>query len=248
MSALTVENLTLRFGGLKALDNLSLRVRDGERLVLFGPNGAGKTTLFNVITGLLRHTAGTVKLYDHDLTTLSVRRRIALGMGRTFQITTLFPRMTVLESAMLAMQAREPSRFTMYRSLMSYKKIRQRSMDLLNDWGLAHKAEIETRRLSYGEQRQVELVLALACRPRFLLLDEPAAGLSAVETAAIETMIGRFSREITVMLIEHDVDMALRIADRVLVLQQGRVVVEGTPDAIRGDPLVAQIYFGADGV
>jgi branched-chain amino acid transport system ATP-binding protein len=156
--------------------------------------------------------------------------------------------MTVLESAMLAMQAREPSRFTMYRSLMSYKKIRQRSMDLLNDWGLAHKAEIETRRLSYGEQRQVELVLALACRPRFLLLDEPAAGLSAVETAAIETMIGRFSREITVMLIEHDVDMALRIADRVLVLQQGRVVVEGTPDAIRGDPLVAQIYFGADGV
>ncbi len=246
MSALSVENLTLSYGALCAIDSLSFEVADGERLVIFGPNGAGKTTLFNVITGLLAPSSGAVRLFGNDLAQLSTRKRVALGLGRTFQITTLFPRMTALESAMLAVQAGERWCFAMHRSIESFPKVRRRALELLDDWGIVGKADVQTQLLSYGEQRQLELVMALARGPRLLLLDEPAAGLSAAETATVESMIKRFSREITVLLIEHDVDMALRLADRVLVMQQGRLVVSGSPEEIRSDSRVAQIDFGED--
>lgn len=248
MSALDVRHLTLNFGGLKALNDLSFSVDQGERLVIFGPNGAGKTTLFNVITGLFAPTRGSLQLFGTELGNLGVERRVAMGIGRTFQITTLFPRLSVLESAMLAIQAGEPTKFNMIRPLMSYQAIRRRALDLLEQWDVADKAAIETKSLSYGEQRQIELVLALARKPRLLLLDEPAAGLSVAETNRVEAMIELFPRDMTVMLIEHDVDMALRIADRVLVLQQGALATSGTPDEIRNDPMVAQIYFGAEHV
>jgi len=243
--ALTVEGLTKDFGGLRVIDDLSFVVEAGERLVLFGPNGAGKTTLFNVITGLLTPSRGRITLFDRALQGLSVRERVGLGLGRTFQITTLFPRMTVLESAMLAVQADQPQRFAVHRSMISYDATRRRALGLLDEWGVAENAQIETRWLSYGEQRQVELVLALARRPRLLLLDEPAAGLSPTETLAVEGMIQRLPRDVTFILVEHDVDMALRLADRVMVLHQGRLVTEGSPDLIRNDPQVAEIYFGA---
>ncbi len=246
MNALDIRNLTLRFGGLKAIDQLSFSVPMGERLVIFGPNGAGKTTLFNVITGLFAPTEGTLRMFGQDLSNLSVSQRVAMGLGRTFQITTLFPRLTVLESAMLAIQAGEPGRFNMFRPLVSSRGIRSRALALLDEWGVAAQANTFTNSLSYGEQRQVELVLALARKPRLLLLDEPAAGLSVAETAKVEGMVARFPREITVMLIEHDVEMALRLADRVLVLQQGALATSGTPDEIRNDPMVAEIYFGAE--
>ncbi len=245
MTALEVTGLSLQFGGLCALDDLSMAVEAGERLVILGPNGAGKTTLFNVISGMQRPTRGRIALFGQDVTGTSVARRVGLGLGRTFQIATLFPRLTVLESAMLAVQAGEPHRFVMHRAMGAYAGTRRRAIELLAAWQLDAKADQETRHLSYGEQRRVELVLALARRPRLLLLDEPAAGLSGEETAAVEAMVRQLSRDVTVMLIEHDVDMALRLADRVIVLQQGRLLASGEPEDIRRDPRVAEIYFGA---
>ncbi len=245
MTALAVDHLVVRFGGLDVIDDLSFSVRAGERLVIFGPNGAGKTTLFNVITGQLHPTAGRVSLFGQDITAVSVARRVDLGLGRTFQIATLFPRLTVLESAMLAVQAGAPHRFVMHRAVHSYAGTRRRALELLEAWDLAPRADIETRRLAYGEQRRIELVLALARRPRLLLLDEPAAGLSAEETAAVVAMIREMPRDVTIMLIEHDVDMALQLADRVLVLQHGRLLADGDPTSIRHDPQVAEVYFGA---
>ena len=274
MTALAVDHLVVRFGGLDVIDDLSFSVRAGERLVIFGPNGAGKTTLFNVITGQLHPTAGRVSLFGQDITAVSVAGRgalgarralhlpapfprrtgrergaragpVDLGLDRTFQIATLFPRLTVLESAMLAVQAGAPHRFVMHRAVHSYAGTRRRALELLEAWDLAPRADIETRRLAYGEQRRIELVLALARRPRLLLLDEPAAGLSAEETAAVVAMIREMPRDVTIMLIEHDVDMALQLADRVLVLQHGRLLADGDPTSIRHDPQVAEVYFGA---
>jgi len=246
VTALRVEGLTHLFGGLRALDGVNLQVHVGERRVILGPNGAGKTTLFNLITGLLSPLAGAIHLFDHDLTALPPYRRSRLGLGRTFQITTLFPRLTVLESVLLAVQGADPARFTLVRPRTAYRHLWARAEQLLGEWGLADQREVPARELSYGEQRQVELVLALAGRPRVLLLDEPTAGLSAAETATVVAMIERFSRDVTVLLIEHDMDVALALAERITVLHQGRVLAEGTRDEMRADPRVKEIYLGAD--
>jgi branched-chain amino acid transport system ATP-binding protein len=246
VTALEIEALSHHFGGLTALDRVSLAVAPGERLAIIGPNGAGKTTLFNIITGLYRPSEGRIRLLGHDVTRLPTHRRAQLGLARTFQITTLFPRLTVLESVLLAVQGLDPARFTVHRSRESYGHLRERAESLLADWGLADRAGQVTRRLSYGEQRQVELVLALAGAPKVLLLDEPTAGLSPAETASVVEMIRRFSRDTTILLIEHDMDVALDLVDRVAVLFQGRVLAEGSKDKIKSDPEVAAIYLGTD--
>jgi branched-chain amino acid transport system ATP-binding protein len=246
MTALEIEALSHHFGGLTALDRVSLAVAPGERLAIIGPNGAGKTTLFNIITGLYRPSEGRIRLLGQDVTRLPTHRRAQLGLARTFQITTLFPRLTVLESVLLAVQGLDPARFTVHRSRESYGHLRERAESLLADWGLADRAGQVTRRLSYGEQRQVELVLALAGAPKVLLLDEPTAGLSPAETASVVEMIRRFSRDTTILLIEHDMDVALELVDRVAVLFQGRVLAEGGKDKIKSDREVAAIYLGTD--
>lgn len=248
MKILEIKNLSLLFGGLKAIDDLSLSVETGERLVIFGPNGAGKTSLFNVITGLTPPSSGTIEMLGRDLRAVDIPGRVALGLGRTFQITTLFPRLTVLESAVLAIQAGMPGRYSLFQQKKASRAIEASALSLLDQWGVREKADTLTQDLSYGEQRQVELVLALARQPKLLLLDEPAAGLSIAETTRVEEMIEQFPRDITLMLIEHDVEMALRIADRVIVLQQGRLAASGTPEQIRNDPAVAEIYFGVEHV
>ena len=246
MTALTVDRLTHDFGGLRALDGVSLTVGVGERRVILGPNGAGKTTLFNLITGLLAPAAGRIHLFEHDVPLLAPYRRARLGLGRTFQITTLFPRLTVLESVLLAVQGADHARFALVRPRSAYRHLTERAEELLAAWGLADRRAVPTRELSYGEQRQVELLLALAGRPRALLLDEPTAGLAAAETATVAGIIQRFPRDVTVLLIEHDMDVALSLADRITVLHQGRVLAEGTRDEIRSDPRVTQIYLGGD--
>jgi branched-chain amino acid transport system ATP-binding protein len=246
VTALAVEALTHSFGGLQALDEVTLRAGAGERLVVLGPNGAGKTTLFNAVTGLIRPRAGRIRLFDRDVTHLAPHRRARLGLGRTFQITTLFPRLTVLDSVLLAVQGADGARFALHRPASAYPRLFEAAERLLDEWGLLHRGHVTTRHLSYGEQRQLELVLALAARPRVLLLDEPTAGLSPGETAAVTAMIERFPRDVTILLIEHDMDVALALAERVIVLFQGRVLAEGTRDAIRADPRVAEIYLGAD--
>jgi branched-chain amino acid transport system ATP-binding protein len=244
--ALGTERLTHDFGGLRAVDDVTLAVGVGERRVILGPNGAGKTTLFNLITGLLSPLTGTIRLFGDDVTALSPYRRARLGLGRTFQINTLFPRLTVLESVILAVQGADAARFSLWRPRSAYRHLEELAQDLLVEWNLADRRNVPTRELSYGEQRQVELLLALAGRPRALLLDEPTAGLSAVETAAVVGMIQRFPRDVTVLLIEHDMDVALTLAERVTVMHQGRVLADGTRDEVRADARVTEIYLGSE--
>ena len=246
MMALQVEQLSHRFGGLLALNDVNLVVAPGERLAIIGPNGAGKTTLFNIVTGIFRPMAGRIRLFGQDVTRLPPHRRAQLGLARTFQITTLFPRLTVLDSVLLAVQGLDPVRFRLHRPRETYRHLLARAEALLVDWGLADRCQQMTGRLSYGEQRQVELILALAGAPKVLLLDEPTAGLSPAETASVTEMIRRFSRDTTILLIEHDMDVALDLVDRVAVLFQGRVLAEGSKDKIRSDPEVAAIYLGTD--
>jgi branched-chain amino acid transport system ATP-binding protein len=235
MSALAVEQLSFHFGGLRALDNVALAVEPGERRVILGPNGAGKTTFFNLLTGLHLPSQGCIRLFGRDITRLATYRRAQLRLGRTFQITTLFPKLTVLESVLLAMRSRQ-----------ALRRLRERADALLAQWGLGERSGARTHELSYGEQRQLELVLALAAEPRVLLLDEPTAGLSPAETTKVAAMIGRFSRDVTILLIEHDMDVALALAERVTVFHRGHVIAEGTPEEIRREPKVAEIYLGVD--
>jgi branched-chain amino acid transport system ATP-binding protein len=246
VSALAVTRLIHDFGGLRALNDVTLEAAEGERLVILGPNGAGKTTLFNLVTGLLRPSGGGIHLFGRDVTHLAPHRRARLGLGRTFQVTTLFPRLTVLENVLLAVQGADPARFTLYRPRSAFGRIHTRAESLLDEWGLADRNGMATRDLSYGEQRQVELILALAARPRVLLLDEPTAGLAPAETAAVVAMVRRFPSEVTILLIEHDMDVALGLADRVAVLHQGRVLAEGSAEEIRRDARVTEIYLGDD--
>jgi branched-chain amino acid transport system ATP-binding protein len=246
VTALAVERLAHDFGGLRALNDLTLAVAEGERRAIIGPNGAGKTTLFNVITGLLRPTAGRIRLRGRDVTALPTFRRARLGLGRTFQITTLFAGLTVLDNVLLAVQGAEGARFALHRPAGATARLIDRAGELLDAWGLGQRAGMPVRQLSYGEQRQLELVLALAGRPRVLLLDEPTAGLSPAETSAVAAMIDRFPRDLTVLLIEHDMDVALELVDRVTVLFQGGLLADGTPAEIRHDGAVAEIYLGAD--
>jgi branched-chain amino acid transport system ATP-binding protein len=244
VSALTVTGLTHDFGGLRALDGVTLDVAAGERRVILGPNGAGKTTLFNLVTGLLRPSTGRIRLLGRDVTLLSPHRRARLGLGRTFQITTLFPRLTVLDSVLLAVQGADGRRFALHRPFGAYGRLFERAEALLDEWGFRARRDVAVHLLSYGEQRQLELVLALAGRPRVLLLDEPTAGLSPAETASVAGLVRRLPREVTILLIEHDMDVALELAERVTVLHYGRVVADGPTEAVRRDPRVRKIYLG----
>ncbi|PYN65908.1 MAG: ABC transporter ATP-binding protein [Candidatus Rokuibacteriota bacterium] len=246
INALAVEGLSHNFGGLQALSDVSLHAAAGERLVIVGPNGAGKTTLFNIVTGLISPNRGRITLFDRDVTRLQPFRRARLGLGRTFQITTLFPKLTVLDNVLLAVQGADGARFTLHRPATAYPHLVRAAEQLLDEWSLGDRRDVPTRHLSYGEQRQLELILALAARPRVLLLDEPTAGLSPAETAAVAAMVQRFPRDVTLLLIEHDMDVALALAERVVVLHHGRVLAEGTQAEIRKDPRVTEIYLGTD--
>jgi branched-chain amino acid transport system ATP-binding protein len=246
MKALRVDRLGHRFGGLRALDDICLDVEVGERLVILGPNGAGKTTFFNLLTGIYLPTAGHIHLFDRDVTHLAPHRRAQLGLGRTFQITTLFPRLSVRESVLLAVQGRNNSPFGFIRPRRALQHLTERAEALLARWGLSERGAARTHELSYGEKRQLELLLALAAEPRVLLLDEPTAGLSPAEAASVATMIRRFPRDVTILLIEHDMDIALDLAERVTVFHNGRVLATGTSHEIRQDPRVAEIYLGVE--
>jgi len=242
--ALNVEGLTKNFGGLRALDHVTLSVTPGERLAIIGPNGAGKTTFFNIVTGVLQPSAGRIRFFDRDVTSLPIHARARLGLARTFQITTLFPRLSVLQSVLLAVQAADGVRFVLHRALTGYRHLFDRAESLLREWDLAPRRDAAAGQLSYGEQRQLELVLALAGMPRLLLLDEPTAGLSPAETGLVVRMIDRLPREITLILIEHDMDVAFSLADQVAVFSQGRILAWGTREEIRNNAEVAEIYLG----
>jgi branched-chain amino acid transport system ATP-binding protein len=243
--ALRLQAVSKSFGGLRAVDGVDLAVRAGERRALIGPNGAGKTTLFNLIAGALPVSAGRITLFGDDVTGLAQHRRAARGLARTFQITNLFPTLTVLDNARLAAQARTPARFAMLRPVRCFADLEARAREALDVVGLADRADTRVRHLSHGEQRQLEIALALAGRPRLLLLDEPAAGLSQAEAQLMTALLHRLDPAITLLIIEHDMDIALQVAGHVTVLHYGRVIADGTREAVKADPTVREIYLGA---
>ena len=243
-SVLRLAGLGKSFGGLRALHGINLQLQPGERHAIIGPNGAGKTTLFNVITGLLPASAGQVLLFGRDVTGWSSQRRTALGMARTFQITSLFPKLTVLDNVLLAVNGLRPTKFVMWRFLSSYREVYDKAQALLDAVGFLDRKDVEVRYLSHGEQRQLEIVLGLASDPKLLLLDEPAAGLSSGESRDIARFLGRLDRKLTILLIEHDMEVVFDVADRVTVLHFGKVLQTGITDDIRRSERVREIYLG----
>jgi branched-chain amino acid transport system ATP-binding protein len=246
VSCLVVENLTKDFGGLRAVDRVNLKIEPGERRVLMGPNGAGKTTLFNMISGIYPATEGRILFFEKDVTRLPSYRRAALGMARTYQITNLFQNLTVAENILMACQALIRTKFVMFRPIASYHHLRDRCNELLKEFGLWGKRNELVKNLSHGDQRQIEVSLALVQQPRLLLLDEPAAGLSSAETHALTLLLKKLDPNITILLIEHDMDVAFEFAEKITVLYQGKFLAEGTKEEIKNNPTVQEIYLGAD--
>ena len=243
-AAVEISGVSKHFGGLRAVDEVSLSVAEGERRALIGPNGAGKTTLFNCVAGTLRATAGRIAVFGTDVTTVPERRRATLGMGRTFQISNVFVELTAVENVILAILGNERRKWLMHRPVAGFAELAGRAREALARVGLGARADDPVGLLSYGERRQLELALALGSAPRILLLDEPCAGLSPAERQRFSRMIAELPRSITVLMIEHDMDVALRLADRVAVLHHGRLICEGAPAEIEADPQVREVYFG----
>jgi branched-chain amino acid transport system ATP-binding protein len=244
VKALDVQALSKNFGGLRAIRDVSLEIEEGERRAVIGPNGAGKTTLFHLISGFLSPSSGHVSLFGRDVTNLRAHQRAALGMARTFQVTNLFPKLTLFENILLGVQAIQRARFCFYRLVRSFQEVILEAERLLKEWNLWEKREDLLKNLSYGEQRQIEVIMALATKPRLLLLDEPTAGLSPAETALVTSIIKGLPREITTILIEHDMDVAFEIAEKITVLHFGSILAEGSLEQIKGNPKVSEIYLG----
>jgi branched-chain amino acid transport system ATP-binding protein len=246
MSALVVDCLSRHFGGVQALSDVSFTVEPGERRLIIGPNGAGKTTLFNILSGVFAGSSGRVLLFGRDITQLPPYERAKMGIARTFQITNLFPRLTVLENILLALQATDDSAFSLHRRMRANHHLFRNADALLEKWGLSAIAGQLAKEISYGEQRQIDLILAMAGQPKLLLLDEPTAGLSAPEVVRVVGIIRSLPRDVTILMIEHDMDVAFDLADRITVLHQGRLIAEGDVEAIRNHPQVTEIYLGVD--
>jgi len=244
MSALAVRDLQKSFGGLQVTARVSLVVEPGERRLIIGPNGAGKTTLFNLITGELAPDGGAIHLFDRDITRLPGRRRTHLGIGRTYQIITLFPRETLLRNVTLSLLGLSPLRWNPLVRLDGQAALVTRAREVLARLGLERLAERPVAETSYGERRRVEIAMALAQSPRVLLLDEPFAGLSIEERRDVLSLVAGIPRDVTIVMIEHDMDVALDFAERITVLHFGEVVVEGTRAEVVAHPRTREIYLG----
>ena len=243
--ALELRALGKSFGGLQAVRNVTIEVMAGDRKAIIGPNGAGKTTLFNLITGVLSASSGRVLLFGRDVTSWPSHQRTALGMARTFQVTSLFPRLTVLDNVLLAINGVHASKFVMWRFMSSYRQIYEKADRLLEDAHFMDRKNVQVRNLSHGEQRQLEIVLGLASDPKILLLDEPAAGLSSGESAEMVKFLNRLDPKLAILLIEHDMDVVFDVAGHISVLHFGEVLEAGTPVQIRSSRKVQEIYLGA---
>jgi branched-chain amino acid transport system ATP-binding protein len=242
---LRLTGVTRRYGGVCAVDDVSLEVGRGERYVIIGPNGAGKTTLFKLISRLERVSAGRIELFGSDITRMAPHRVARLGLARTYQITKVFPQLPVLENVMLAVQGLQRGKFRMLRSAMRQRKTVDKARSTLERVRLSDVADLPAAALGHGQQRQLDLGLALAGEPEVLLLDEPAAGLAGSDRGMIRDLIRGLADNITVLLIEHDMELAFGLADRVTCLHDGSEVASGTPDEIKEDERVQSIYLGA---
>jgi len=243
--ALEVVNLKKAFGGLTVTHNVSLAIKPGERRLIIGPNGAGKTTLFNQISGDLRPNAGAIRLFGTDITFFAPYKRAHFGLSRTYQIITLFSGDTLEHNVTLGLLGLRPSRWQPWRPLSYYSDLATEARRTLDAVGLLHLAKHPVSDIAYGEKRRVELAMALAQKPRVLLLDEPLAGLSNTERSQVKALIGSIPRQTTVIMIEHDMDTALELAETVTLLNYGRVIVDGERDAVIADAQTREVYLGA---
>jgi branched-chain amino acid transport system ATP-binding protein len=246
VSMLEVTGVTKRFGSLVALQDISLRVEAGELRAVIGPNGAGKTTLFNLVSGFFRPTSGTVSFDGRDVTALPAHERVVLGIARTFQITEIFPELTVFENVRISTEVADGYRLRPWISRTDAKRVREQVEGVLELTGIAGKAHRRVGELAHGDQRAAEIAMALALRPRLLLLDEPTAGMGEQETYDITQLVRRLHREnkYTIVLIEHDMRVIFHLADRITVLDQGRLLAEGTPQEINASEVVQAAYLG----
>ncbi|QYJ16423.1 Lipopolysaccharide export system ATP-binding protein LptB [Rubrobacter xylanophilus DSM 9941] len=243
MSLLAVDGVSKAFGSLQVLSDVSFEVQPGQRHVIIGPNGAGKTTVFKCITGLLPVDSGSIAIDGTDVTGLPAHSRVSLGLACTFQKTNLFGELTVEENLHLAVTARKPYRFRIWKPLSWHEDLHRETRELLEEWGLWSLRERRVGELSYGEQRMLEIVLALASRPRILLLDEPTSGMSPAETSRAASLIKNLPRSVALLIIEHDMDVVFSVAEHITVLHHGEVFLSGSPERVRGDERVREIYF-----
>ena len=241
---LCVENLVRRFGGITATDNLSLDVAPGELHAIIGPNGAGKTTLISQLTGQVHPNSGTIRFAGRDITRLPAYRRCALGLARSFQITSLLPDFTAADNVALAAQAHDGHSFRFWGNARKEKHLREAARAALARVGLEGRADTVVSQLSHGEQRELELAVALATKPQLLLLDEPMAGLGITESARMVALLQELRREVTIVLVEHDMDAVFALADRITVLVYGRVIASDIPASIRQNEEVRRAYLG----
>jgi len=241
---LRVQNLVRRFGGITATDNLSPEVAKGELHAIIGPNGAGKTTLISQLTGQLLPNSGSIHFAGQDITRLPAYRRSRLGLARSFQITSLLPDFTALDNVALAAQAHDGHSFYFWGNARKEKQLRAAARSALSRVGLERRADVLVSRLSHGEQRELELAVALATKPQLLLLDEPMAGLGVTESTEMVKLLQELRREVTIVLVEHDMDAVFALANRITVLVYGRVIASDVPAAIRSNEEVRRAYLG----
>ncbi|TPW28188.1 ABC transporter ATP-binding protein [Pararhizobium mangrovi] len=242
--ALDVDGLGKNFGGLPAVRDVVLKVELGERHLLLGPNGAGKTTLFNLIAGDIRPSTGSIRLFGRDVTRMRTDQRTHMGVARTYQIITLFAESTLTHNVVMSLTGLSRCRFDPFTSLDRRTGFRERAREVLATVGLEHLADRKVSETSYGERRRLEIAMAMAQEPSLLLLDEPLAGLSADERGEVQRLLESIPRSVTIVMIEHDMDVALAFADRITVMQRGAVVVEGNRAEVVADPKTKEVYLG----
>ncbi len=244
MEILKVEKLSKDFGGVHAVHNISFTAEEGEHIGVIGPNGAGKTTLFNLLNGQLKSTSGKIFYRGHDITSLPTYRRIHLGIGRSFQIASLFNNLSVMENIVLAVQGTRPSRFQIFRPITRNKDTFSRVEELLHSMDLWDYRNEEVRCIPYGAQRKLEIAISMAANPKLLLLDEPSCGLTSAEGADVINKICNLEKDVSVICVAHDMDLVFGIATRIIVLHYGEIIIEGKPEKIRDDPTCKEIYLG----
>ena len=246
MTELSVKGLTKHFGGIAALSGVDLTVTSGSRHAIIGPNGAGKSTLFNLVAGELPPTEGQVYLGDRNVTSLPVYERANLGLGHTFQRNNLFMELTVFANVRLAVQHRLGINRHWFRPISAFARLEERSNEILRRVGLLRQRDVPVSALAYGQRRALEVALALASEPHVLLLDEPTAGMSPAETTEMTDLIESLPQDLTILIIEHDMDVIFNLAERITVLHYGQIISEGTPEEIRADQRVQEIYLGSE--
>jgi branched-chain amino acid transport system ATP-binding protein len=246
LEVLRLKRLSKEFGGVHAVDDVSFSVEAGERLAIIGPNGAGKTTLFNLINGQLSVTRGKIDFCGKDITNLPTHKRVHLGQARAFQIISLWQKLTVVDNAMLTLHGLRPHRYTMFRPSKDFREVFDQAGNVLATLGLWEKKDEPVSSLAYGEKRRLEIGLALAMRPKLLLLDEPSAGLSREEASEVISFMRGLESRITLLMVDHDMDMVFEVAERIIVLHYGKVISDGIPEVIQGDRRVREIYIGIE--